>query len=75
MRENWCSWQPGHVLLFDDSFEHEVRNDTDETRVVLLIRIWHPQLAYMERNERESILTEAIAKKEEEVVKRYHPPM
>jgi aspartyl/asparaginyl beta-hydroxylase (cupin superfamily) len=75
VRENWYSWQPGHVLLFDDSFEHEVRNDTDETRVVLLIRIWHSQLACMERNERESILTEAIAKKEEEVVKRYHPPM
>jgi len=75
VRENWYSWQPGHVLLFDDSFEHEVRNDTDETRVVLLIRIWHPQLACMERNERESILAKAIAKKEEEVAKRYHPPM
>lgn len=75
VRENWYSWQPGHILLFDDSFEHEVRNDTDETRVVLLIRIWHPQLACMERNERESILAKAIAKKEEEVAKRYHPPM
>ena len=34
----------GKVLLFDDSFEHEVRNDTNEDRVVLLIRVRHPEL-------------------------------
>ncbi|KAH8069295.1 peptide-aspartate beta-dioxygenase [Aureococcus anophagefferens] len=35
----------GRCLLFDDSFEHEVRNDTDRARVVLLLRFFHPDLA------------------------------
>ncbi|CAD7922508.1 unnamed protein product [Amoebophrya sp. A25] len=38
----WRAWREGEVMLFDDSFEHEVRNDTEERRVVLLIRFWHP---------------------------------
>jgi aspartate beta-hydroxylase len=74
VRRDWHSWQAGKVLLFDDSYEHEVRNDTDEARVVLLIRLWHPQLAHMSSFQRESILAEAMARKEEEVRKRYHPP-
>jgi hypothetical protein len=32
------------VLVFDDSFEHAVRNLTNARRVVLLIRFWHPDL-------------------------------
>jgi aspartyl/asparaginyl beta-hydroxylase (cupin superfamily) len=60
------------VLLFDDSFEHEVVNDTPEDRVVLLIRLWHPQL---EGKCRLEALMKAIAKKEGNVAKRYHPPM
>ena len=74
VRDEWHSWQAGKILLFDDSHEHEVRNDTDEARVVLLIRLWHPQLASMASFQRESILSEAMARKEEEVRKRYHPP-
>ncbi len=74
VRDEWHSWQAGKILLFDDSYEHEVRNDTDEARVVLLIRLWHPQLASMASFQRESILSEAMARKEEEVRKRYHPP-
>ena len=31
----WRAWRCGKVMLFDDSYEHEVRNDTDETRVVV----------------------------------------
>merc|ERR1711879_1089278 len=38
------SWEEGRVLVFDDSYEHEVWNDTKDTRVVLLIRFWHPSL-------------------------------
>ena len=30
------------VLLFDDCFEHEVLNETDETRIVLLIQVKRP---------------------------------
>lgn len=35
-------WKEGEVVLFDDSYEHEVRNDTDETRAVLFIDIDRP---------------------------------
>jgi aspartate beta-hydroxylase len=74
VRDDWHSWQAGKIFLFDDSYEHEVRNDTDDARVVLLIRLWHPKLAQMAKFQRESILSEAMAEKEEQVRKRYHPP-
>ncbi|WP_228254884.1 aspartyl/asparaginyl beta-hydroxylase domain-containing protein [Aquirhabdus parva] len=35
-------WQEGKALVFDDVFQHEVRNDTDEIRVVLLIQFRRP---------------------------------
>jgi beta-hydroxylase len=35
-------WQEGKVVLFDDSYEHEVRNDTDELRAVLFLDIDRP---------------------------------
>ena len=71
VRDTWYAWTPGKILLFDDSYEHEVRNDTNETRVVLLLRFWHPDLSHAERG---FFLSEAMSRKEEEVRKRYHPP-
>ena len=39
------AWKEGKVLLFDDSFEHEVVNDSEEAaRVVLIVDVWHPLL-------------------------------
>ncbi len=35
-------WREGEVALFDDSYEHEVRNDTDEYRAVLFIDVDRP---------------------------------
>lgn len=35
-------WRPGQVLLFDDSLEHEVHNDTDGVRVVLFVDFLRP---------------------------------
>jgi beta-hydroxylase len=35
-------WKEGEVVLFDDSYDHEVRNDTDEQRAVLFIDIDRP---------------------------------
>ena len=35
-------WEAGRCLLFDDTFEHEVRNDTDETRIVLFLDVDRP---------------------------------
>ena len=35
-------WEDGRCLLFDDTFEHEVRNDTAESRVVLFLDLERP---------------------------------
>lgn len=69
--ESWYGWEIGKILLFDDSFEHEVRNDTDEDRVVLLLRLWHPRLPIECRN---VALLQARQSKGDAVEKRYHPP-
>ncbi len=36
------SWEPGRIFVIDDTYEHEVRNDTDEERVVLLLDFNRP---------------------------------
>lgn len=35
-------WEEGKVIIFDDSYEHEVRNDTDELRAVLFLDVDRP---------------------------------
>ncbi len=35
-------WQQGRSMVFDDTFNHEVWNDTDETRVVLFVDVLRP---------------------------------
>mmetsp|Transcript_24443 Transcript_24443/g.78874 ORF Transcript_24443/g.78874 Transcript_24443/m.78874 type:complete len:246 (-) Transcript_24443:325-1062(-) len=37
-------WEVGKALVFDDAYEHEVWNDGEEDRVVLLFDTWHPDL-------------------------------
>jgi Aspartyl/Asparaginyl beta-hydroxylase len=44
------TWTPGRALIFDDTFEHEAWNDSDDLRVVLLGDIWHPALTSTERD-------------------------
>jgi aspartyl/asparaginyl beta-hydroxylase (cupin superfamily) len=39
------TWREGEVLVFDDSFEHEVWNHSERLRVVLFMNFWHPCLA------------------------------
>ncbi len=36
------TWEEGQWLIFDDTYEHEVRNDSDETRIILLCQIARP---------------------------------
>lgn len=36
------NWEEGKMLIFDDSFQHEVWNDTDKDRVVLLLDFVRP---------------------------------
>jgi ornithine lipid ester-linked acyl 2-hydroxylase len=35
-------WEQGRSLVFDDTFDHEVWNDTDEVRVVLFVDVLRP---------------------------------
>ncbi|HEY6167715.1 MAG TPA: aspartyl/asparaginyl beta-hydroxylase domain-containing protein [Verrucomicrobiae bacterium] len=37
-----CHWEEGKCLIFDDSFNHEVWNDTDGYRVVLFVDFARP---------------------------------
>jgi len=39
----------GRILAFDDTLEHEARNDGDELRVVLIFDAWNPLLTPAER--------------------------
>jgi ornithine lipid ester-linked acyl 2-hydroxylase len=40
--EDFRHWQEGKSLVFDDTFNHEVWNDTDEVRVVLFVDVLRP---------------------------------
>lgn len=42
VHDQFLHWHEGKVVLFDDSYEHEVKNDTDELRAVLFIDIDRP---------------------------------
>ena len=43
-------WQYGKAWVFDDSVEHEARNDSDELRVQLMFDVWNPSLTEAERD-------------------------
>jgi aspartyl/asparaginyl beta-hydroxylase (cupin superfamily) len=57
--EDQRSWEEGKLLIFDDTFDHEARNDSDQTRVVLIFDIWNPQLSQAERDAFRRILATA----------------
>lgn len=42
-------WQEGRCVSFDDTFEHEAWNRSGETRVVLILDSWNPDLTELER--------------------------
>jgi beta-hydroxylase len=35
-------WEEGKVFIFDDMFDHEVWNDTNEDRIILLMHLKRP---------------------------------
>ena len=43
------SWKEGKVLIFDDSFEHEIWHNGTSTRLILIIDFWHPELTKEEK--------------------------
>ena len=42
-------WMEGKVMVLDDSYDHEVWNDTNDNRVILLVDIWHPDIPPVEK--------------------------
>lgn len=44
-------WQEGRLVVFDDSIEHEAKNEADGTRVVLLFDFWRPEITLQEREQ------------------------
>ena len=53
------AWQEGRCVTFDDTFEHEAWNRSGETRAVLILDSWNPDLTEAER-EAVTSLIEAI---------------
>jgi aspartyl/asparaginyl beta-hydroxylase (cupin superfamily) len=43
--ESTVEWHEGKMLAFDDTVEHEARNDSDQDRLILLFYIWNPFLS------------------------------
>ena len=42
-------WHEGSAIVLDDSYVHEVWNDSEESRVLLLLDLWHPDVKMEER--------------------------
>jgi Aspartyl/Asparaginyl beta-hydroxylase len=45
------TWTEGKALVLDDSYDHEVWNNTDHRRVLFLMDIWHPDISIKERKD------------------------
>ncbi|XP_032465702.1 aspartyl/asparaginyl beta-hydroxylase isoform X3 [Phocoena sinus] len=43
------TWEEGKVLIFDDSFEHEVWQDATSFRLIFIVDVWHPELTPHQR--------------------------
>jgi aspartyl/asparaginyl beta-hydroxylase (cupin superfamily) len=65
-------WRDGRTLVFDDTFEHEVWNDSDDIRVVLLVDVirklpWYlaaPNRAFIGAIRRSPFIKRAVANNE-----------
>ncbi|PZO00540.1 MAG: hypothetical protein DCF28_11395 [Alphaproteobacteria bacterium] len=43
-------WQDGVAWAFDDTIEHEARNDSDQDRVILIFDVWKDEITPEERS-------------------------
>lgn len=57
VHNEWRSWVEGQAMVFDDSFNHEVRNRGSQRRTVLLLDFWHPDLSRGEIEALEHMMT------------------
>lgn len=65
-------WEEGKIIVFDDSFQHEVHNNSNEVRAVLLMRFWHFNLPVRDR---QKALQHVLDAKETDRLRRCNPPM
>ena len=42
-------WQEGRLMMFDDTFQHEAWNRSEEQRLILLMDCWNPHLSAAEK--------------------------
>lgn len=42
VKDQYYIWKEGESILFDDSFSHEVNNQCNDTRVVLIVDVMRP---------------------------------
>ena len=40
----WVEWKPGKAFSFYDSVEHEVINNSEKPRIILIFDVWSPSL-------------------------------
>jgi len=43
-------WLEGTSMVFDTSIFHDAINESDGTRYILMLRVWHPELMDVERD-------------------------
>lgn len=44
-------WKEGQLVVFDDTIEHEAKNEGSDDRIVLLFDFWRPELTLEEREQ------------------------
>ena len=49
--EKTLGWKEGEIIIFDDSFEHEVWNNSSEERMIFIMDIFHPDLSESQKKE------------------------
>lgn len=52
-------WKPGELMMFDDTFQHEAWNHSDQPRLIVLMDCWNPHLSPPEQ-QAVKLLVEAI---------------
>jgi len=51
-------WHEGECLIFDDTYEHEARNDATSDRIIVLMDAWNPHLTPLEREALAALIPE-----------------
>jgi aspartyl/asparaginyl beta-hydroxylase (cupin superfamily) len=49
--EETVKYETGKSFIFDDTYRHEVKNDGDLDRIILLVDVYHPDLTVEDKKE------------------------